>query len=46
MALGLIQGTMSSVIWLDYISYGTDKALWDALEVKFEKVGHYKGQTW
>lgn len=39
MALGLIQGTMSLAIWPDYTSHGTAKALWDALKVKFGKVG-------
>ena len=39
MELGLIQGTMSPTIWPDFVNHGTAKALWDALMVKFGKVG-------
>ena len=39
MVLGLLQGTMSPAIWLDFNSHGTAKALWDTLETNFGKVG-------
>ena len=39
MALGLLQGTMSPATWPDFVSHGTAKGLWDALKMKFGKVG-------
>ena len=39
MALDILQGTISPTIWPDFISHGTAKALWDALEVRFRKAG-------
>ena len=39
LALGLMQATVSPVIWQNYIQYGIAKDLFDALEAKFGKVG-------
>ena len=38
-ALGLMQATVSPVIWQNYVQYGVAKDLWDALEAEFRKVG-------
>ena len=38
-ALGLMQATVSPVIWQSYNHYGVAKDLFDALEAKFGKVG-------
>ena len=38
-ALGLMQATVSPVIWQNYIQYSVAKDLWDALETKFGKAG-------
>ena len=36
-ALGLMQATVSPVVWQDYNHYGVAKDLFDALEVTFRK---------
>ena len=38
-ALGLMQATVSPVIWQDFIQYGVAKDLWDTLETQFRKAG-------
>ena len=38
-ALGLMQATISPVIWQNYIQYGIAKDLWDALEAEFRQAG-------
>ena len=38
-ALGLMQATVSPVIWQDFVQYGITKDLWDAPETQFRKVG-------
>ena len=38
-ALGLMQATVSPVIWQNYNHYGVAKDLFDTLEAKFRKVG-------
>ena len=38
-ALGLMQATISPVIWQDFVSYGKVKELWDTLETHFRKGG-------
>ena len=38
-ALGLIQATVSPVIWQNYVQYSVAKDLFDALEAEFGKVG-------
>ena len=38
-ALGLMQATVSPVIWQNYIQYGSAKDLLDTLEAEFGKVG-------
>ena len=38
-ALGLMQGTVSPVIWQDYNHHGVAKDLFDALEATFGKAG-------
>ena len=38
-ALGLMQATVSPVIWQDYAHYGIAKDLWDTLETQFGKGG-------
>ena len=38
-ALGLIQSTVSDVIWQDYSHIGVAKDLFDALETAFRKAG-------
>ena len=39
MAISLLQGTISPALWPDFANHMTAKALWDALEVRFGKVG-------
>ena len=38
-ALGLMQATISPVIWQDFVTYGKVKELWGTLETCFRKVG-------
>ena len=34
-----IQGTISPAIWVDYTEYSSAKAIWDALTMRFRKMG-------
>ena len=38
-AIGLIHGTMSPTVWVDCVEYSSAKAIWDALAMRFGKVG-------
>ena len=38
-ALGLMQATISPVIWQNYIQFGIAKDLWDTLETEFGRAG-------
>ena len=38
-AIGLIQGTTSPTIWVDYVKYVLENAIWKALVMRFGKVG-------
>ena len=38
-AIGLIQGTMSPTIWVDYVEYASANAIWKDLVIRFRKVG-------
>ena len=37
--LGLMQATVSSVVWQNYAQYGIEKDLFDSLETEFRKAG-------
>ena len=37
--MGLLQGTISPAIWPSFVSFTMAKAIWDALKMRFGKVG-------
>ena len=37
--MGLLQGTISPAIWPSFVSSTMAKAIWDALKMRFGKVG-------
>ena len=39
MVISLLQGTISPALWPDFANHVTVKALWDALKMRFGKVG-------